>query len=107
MTPEEKADWWARTLDAIEKRDPRVHLAMLTAMILRHGRLEECPGKAHTHVIERITIEDLMHTVQEYHFSVRVPETGVIEIQALSKGDVDGTPPNIGQSGPAPRRRSG
>lgn len=106
MTPQEKQEWWARTLTALEGRDPRVHLAMLTAMILRHGRLEDCEGKRHTHIIERITLEELLNAVNGYHFSVRVPEYGVVEIQALPKEEVDGTPPDIGQSGPGPGRRT-
>ena len=107
MTPQEKQEWWARTLTALEARDPRVHLAMLTAMILRHGRFEECASGKHTHIIERITLEELFNVINGYHFSVRMPEYGLIEIQALPKEDVNGRPPDIDQSGPSPERWGG
>lgn len=88
MTPQEKQQMWQRTLTALEQRDARVHLAILVAMILRHGNLEQC-GAGHTHVVERITIEDLIHVVNKYAFATRVPEYGVIEIQAVAKGEID------------------
>lgn len=102
MTPEEKSQWWTRTVTALENRDPRLHLALLTALILRHGGMEECET-GHTHIFERISLEEILHTVNDYHFACRVPEHGIIEIQAIAKGDVDGTPPNPGQPGPSPR----
>lgn len=101
MTPQEKQEWWGRTMVALENRDPRVHLALLTALIARHGTLEQC-STGHTHVIERITMEELLHIVNKYHFGCRVPETGIIEVQALGKEEGDGK--EIGQRGGSRRR---
>lgn len=101
MNEREKQEWWNRTLAALEQRDPRVYMAMLTALVLRHGRLQQC-NSGHTHVIERFTLEDLLHTTKDYHLGTRVAEWGVIELEAVSKGDVHGQPPGPGQSGPSP-----
>ncbi len=98
MTEAEKREWWNRTLTALEQRDPRLFVAMLTALVLRHGNLEQCNAN-HTHVVERISLEELVHTVDAYHIGTRVAEWGVIEVQAVSKGDVHGQPPDPGSGG--------
>ena len=88
MNQAEKDRWWQLTTAALNKRDPRVHTAILVALILRHGKLEPCPA-GHTHVIERISLEELLHTVKDYAFSVRCPEYGIVEVQAVEKGELN------------------
>jgi len=88
VTPQERLDWWARTVAALEQSDPRVHLGLLVALILRHGSLEQC-AHGHTHVVERISIEELVHT-KDYDFSVHCSEVGMVEIQAVKKGEYHG-----------------
>src|SRR6185369_8670943 len=70
MTPAEKQEWWRRTVAALEARDPRVHVALLTALVLRHGRLVDDLGQK-TRVIERVSLEELLHVTNAYAFGVR------------------------------------
>jgi diadenosine tetraphosphate (Ap4A) HIT family hydrolase len=101
MTERERQEWWNRTVAALEQRDPRVYSAMLTSLVLRYGELKQCTsGHAHTHVVVRFNLEDLLHTTKEYHLGTRIVEMGVVELEAVAKGDVHGTPPGPGQSGP-------
>jgi hypothetical protein len=86
VTPQEKLDRWQKTITALNQRDPRVHLGFLVALLLRHGKLEQCQA-GHTHVLERITLEELYHAAKEYQFAIRIPETGVFELQAVPRGD--------------------
>lgn len=105
MTPQERDEWWNKTVAAIQQRDPRVHVALLTALVLRTGELtQEANGKTTT--VVRMSIEELRHTVEQYYFACRSPEYGVLMIEALAKGDVDGgVPPDAGTPGPGPARR--
>lgn len=105
MTEREKQEWWNRTLAALEQRDPRVYMAILTALVLRTGDLTQC-NQGHTHVISKFTLEEILHTTLNdgYHLGTRVAEWGVIELEAVSKGDVHGQPPGPGQSGRGPFR---
>jgi hypothetical protein len=99
MNERERQEWWGRTVAALEQRDPRVYSAMLTSLVLRHGELKQCSA-GHTHVIVRFNLEDLLHTTKEYHLGTRIVEMGIVELEAVAKGDVHGTPPGPGQSGP-------
>jgi hypothetical protein len=89
VTPAEKQEWWRRTVAALEARDPRVHVALLTALCLRHGRLVDDLGQK-SRVIERVSLEELMHVTNGYAFGVRAPEYGIIEIQAVTKEEANG-----------------
>lgn len=87
MNAREKELWWQKTVKALEARDPRIFLGLLTASVLRHGKLTQCSAE-HTHVVEKISLEDVMHAAKNYYLSPSVSEFGVIELQVVDKRDV-------------------
>jgi hypothetical protein len=103
MNDREKQEWWNRTVAALEQRDPRVYMAILTALVLRTGNLKQCT-QGHTHVVSTFTLEEILHTTLNdgYHLGTRISQWGVIELEAVSKGDVHGQPPGPGERDPNP-----
>lgn len=87
MTPAEKEAIWRKTVAAFRRRNPQAYLALLVALILRHGRLKTCGD--HAHVTERVSIEELYHAAETYYLNTKVAEHGIIEVEVVAKADVD------------------
>lgn len=86
MTPAEKAQFWEQTIRAVQGMDPRFMKAVVTALVLRHGKLVTCENGCCTYPLHVITVEELFNVVEHYNLALRPGEDQyTLELMALPK----------------------
>lgn len=85
MTDDEKRIFWEQTVQAAKNWDPRFLKAIAAVLVLRHGELQTCEQGCHTFPMERLTLEEFHHIIENYSLGIRSPETGVIEVSVIAK----------------------